>query len=65
MNILVVLIPVSLGLGVLGLIGFLYLLRNNQYEDPEGQAARVLSNRWDDAPKPDASPSQEPGREVK
>lgn len=65
MNILVVLIPVSLGLGILGLIGFLYLLRNNQYEDPEGHAARVLSDRWDDAPKPDAPAPQEPGREVR
>ncbi|MFT7105760.1 MAG: cbb3-type cytochrome oxidase maturation protein, partial [Yoonia sp.] len=33
MNILVVLIPVSLILGGLGLAAFLWSLRNNQYED--------------------------------
>lgn len=54
MNVLLLLIPASLGLGLVGLLGFLYLLRSNQYEDPEGQATRVLSDRWDDAPKPDA-----------
>ena len=64
MNVLLLLIPASLGLGLVGLLGFLYLLRSNQYEDPEGQATRVLSDRWDDAPKPDApkpdAPKPEP-----
>jgi cbb3-type cytochrome oxidase maturation protein len=43
MNILVVLIPVSLILGGLGLAAFLWSLRNNQYEDLEGDAWRILS----------------------
>ncbi|MBY6091300.1 MULTISPECIES: cbb3-type cytochrome oxidase assembly protein CcoS [Rhodobacterales] len=52
MNILVWLIPISLLLGGVGLLGFLYTLRSNQYEDPEGDARRILSDEWDDHPKP-------------
>lgn len=52
MNILVYLIPVSLLLGGLGLVGFLYTLRSNQYDDPEGDARRILSDEFDDHPKP-------------
>lgn len=47
MNILVVLIPISLFLGGLGLAAFLWTLRSNQYEDLEGDAWRILSE--DDA----------------
>ncbi|WP_342070057.1 cbb3-type cytochrome oxidase assembly protein CcoS [Yoonia algicola] len=43
MNILVVLIPVSLILGGLGLAAFLWSLRHEQYEDLEGDAWRILS----------------------
>ncbi|MCL4105233.1 UNVERIFIED_CONTAM: hypothetical protein GTU68_055364 [Idotea baltica] len=42
MNILVVLVPVSLLLGGLGLFAFIWSLRANQYEDLAGDAARVL-----------------------
>lgn len=52
MNVLVVLIPVSLFLGLLGLGAFLWTLRNRQYDDPDGAAARILDDRWDDKPKP-------------
>lgn len=48
MNVLVVLIPVSLLLAVLGLIGFLWTIRAQQYEDPLGQASRILLNAADD-----------------
>ncbi|MGJ8589075.1 MAG: cbb3-type cytochrome oxidase assembly protein CcoS [Yoonia sp.] len=50
MNILVVLIPVSLILGGLGLAAFLWSLRHDQYEDLEGDAWRILSED-DDAPR--------------
>ncbi len=53
MNILVVLIPVSLLLGGVGLVAFLWALRTNQYDDPEGDAARILSGRYDDHPAED------------
>lgn len=42
MNVLLILIPVSIILGALGLCGFLWTLRNGQYEDAEGSAARLL-----------------------
>jgi cbb3-type cytochrome oxidase maturation protein len=48
MNVLVILIPVSLVLGGLGLIAFLWSLRANQYEDLSGDAWRILAN--DDDP---------------
>lgn len=51
MTILTILIPVSLGLGLLGLVAFFWSLRNAQYDDPEGQAHRILSDRYDDAPR--------------
>jgi cbb3-type cytochrome oxidase maturation protein len=49
-NILVVLIPAALVLGLLGLLAFFWALRHNQFEDPKGQAARILSDRYDDHP---------------
>jgi len=48
MNILVILIPVSLVLGGLGLVAFLWSLRSNQYDDLSGDAWRILAN--DDDP---------------
>lgn len=48
MNVLVVLIPVSLFLGLLGLVGFLWTIRAQQYEDPLGEASRILLNAEQD-----------------
>lgn len=42
MNILVILIPVSLILGAIGLIAFLWTVRSDQYDDDQGNAARIL-----------------------
>lgn len=53
MGILVVLIPASLILGGIGLAAFIWALRNRQYEDPKGDAARILNSDWDDRPRPD------------
>ena len=50
MNVLVFLIPVSLILGCAGLAAFLWSLRNDQYEDLEGDAWRILSED-DDTPR--------------
>jgi cbb3-type cytochrome oxidase maturation protein len=44
MNVLVYLIPTALGLGLLGLLGFLWALRSGQYSDVDGAAERVLSD---------------------
>jgi len=47
MTVLGILIPISVGLGLLGLVAFLWALKNNQYEDLEGDQARVLFNEKD------------------
>lgn len=43
MNVLVILVPVSLILGALGLIAFLWTIRARQYDDLEGNAWRILA----------------------
>ncbi|KUJ79098.1 cbb3-type cytochrome oxidase assembly protein CcoS [Ruegeria profundi] len=52
MEVLAYLIPISLFLGGVGLVAFVYTVRSNQYDDPEGDAQRILSDEWDDKPKP-------------
>ena len=44
MNVLVYLVPMALGLGLIGLAGFLWALRSGQYSDVEGAALRMLSD---------------------
>ncbi|MWD28215.1 cbb3-type cytochrome oxidase assembly protein CcoS [Aquicoccus sp. SCR17] len=51
MNVLAYLIPISLVLGGLGLAAFLYTVKSRQYDDPEGDAQRILSDEYDDRPK--------------
>jgi cbb3-type cytochrome oxidase maturation protein len=51
MNILVILIPAALFLGLLGLGAFLWSLRAGQYEDLDGAANRILFDD-DDEPTP-------------
>lgn len=53
MNGLMILIPVALVLGGVGLAAFLWSLRSGQYDDLDGAAVRIL--RDDDGP---AGPSQ-------
>ncbi len=48
MNVLLLLVPAALFLGLLGLAGFLWTLRHKQYEDLDGAAARIL---FDDLPR--------------
>jgi len=47
MTILGILIPISVGLGLIGLLAFLWALRTNQYDNLEGDQARVLFNERD------------------
>ena len=42
MNVLIVLIPVSICLGAAGLCACLWTLRHGQYEDLDGDVARIL-----------------------
>lgn len=50
MNALVYLIPVALGLGLLGLAAFLWSLKSGQYDDLDGAAERILLD--DDVQEP-------------
>lgn len=38
------LVPIALGLGLVGLGAFLWSMRNGQYEDLDGAAERVLTD---------------------
>lgn len=49
MNVILYLLPIALGLGLLGLAGFLWSLKRGQYDDLEGAAVRVLED--DDLPE--------------
>jgi len=51
MEILIILIPVALVLGGIGLAALLWSLKNGQYDDIEGDARRILFD--DDSPLDD------------
>mgnify|MGYP006282917979 CR=1 FL=1 len=50
MNIVVILAPFSLALALVGLAAFWWTLRNDQYEDPQGDANRILIEDPEDRP---------------
>ena len=49
MNGLAVLIPIALGLGMLGLVAFFWALKRGQFEDLDGAAARILIDEDEDS----------------
>jgi cbb3-type cytochrome oxidase maturation protein len=53
MEVMVILVPLALLLGLLGLAGFLWSLKSGQYEDLDGAAWRAIA---DDDPPEDAKP---------
>jgi cbb3-type cytochrome oxidase maturation protein len=44
MNVLIYLLPMALGLGLMGLFAFVWSLKNGQYEDLDGASVRMLSD---------------------
>lgn len=50
MNIVLFLAPFSIGLGLIALAAFWWSLRAGQYEDPVGDANRILLDDADDGP---------------
>jgi len=50
MNILLFLAPVSVALALVGLAAFFWTVRSGQYDDPTGDAARILNDQLDDHP---------------
>jgi cbb3-type cytochrome oxidase maturation protein len=48
MTALLWLIPIALALGLFGLVAFFWSMRTGQFEDPKGDASRILND--DDKP---------------
>ena len=44
MTVILFLIPISIVLGVIALIAFIWAVRSNQYEDLEGEKYRILDH---------------------
>ncbi|MBI1275015.1 cbb3-type cytochrome oxidase assembly protein CcoS [bacterium] len=44
MDVLIYLIPIAFGLGLTGLAGFFWAMRNGQFEDLDGAAYRILQD---------------------
>jgi cbb3-type cytochrome oxidase maturation protein len=53
MEVLVYLVPLAIALGALGLVGFLWSLKNGQYDDLDGAAWRAIGD--DDEPVENSS----------
>lgn len=49
MSVLIFLLPIALLLGLAGLGAFFWALRNGQFDDPDGAAARILIDDEDPA----------------
>jgi cbb3-type cytochrome oxidase maturation protein len=60
MNQMLILLPLALGLGLVGLAAFFWALRSGQFDDPDGDALRILID--DEAPERSAraAPAETP-----
>ncbi len=50
MTIVLILAPVSLLIALIGLGAFWWTVKSGQYEDPAGDAARILTDEYDESP---------------
>jgi len=53
------LIPVALTMGLVGLLAFFWSLKNGQFEDMDGAAARILLDDEDDVIVKRAEPAKD------
>ena len=53
MNALLLLIPIALLLGLVGLLAFVWALKNGQFSDLDGAAVRILIDDDDETNPPD------------
>ncbi|MGJ4904803.1 cbb3-type cytochrome oxidase assembly protein CcoS [Bradyrhizobium sp. HKCCYLS2058] len=60
MEVMIILVPLALALGLAGLVGFLWSLKSGQYEDLEGAAWRAIAD--DDEQAPPSQPEPAPSR---
>jgi cbb3-type cytochrome oxidase maturation protein len=49
-TIFLILAPISVMLALVGLGAFLWTVKSGQYDDPAGDAARILNDQLDDHP---------------
>ncbi len=42
MSVILYLVPIAVGLGLIGLVAFLWSMKSGQYEDLDGAASRAL-----------------------
>ncbi|MEW5423094.1 cbb3-type cytochrome oxidase assembly protein CcoS [Amorphus sp. 3PC139-8] len=61
MNILLILVPAALLLGLIGLAAFLWSLKSGQYDDLEGAKWRILND--DDLPEDERPEHRDGGSE--
>ena len=57
MEVMIILVPLALGLGFLGLLAFLWTLKSGQYDDLEGAAWRAIADDEGEPEKPVQSSS--------
>lgn len=57
MEVMIILVPLALGLGLVGLLAFLWSLKSGQYEDLNGAAWRAIA---DDEPENLPAPGNPP-----
>jgi len=50
LSVLIFLIPITLLLGLIGLVAFLWCIKTNQYQDLKGASSRMLLNDKHDTP---------------
>lgn len=55
MSNLLLLIPLALMLGALGLVTFIWCLKGDQFEDLDGAAHRILDEEAEKAPLPESA----------
>ncbi|WP_338466274.1 cbb3-type cytochrome oxidase assembly protein CcoS [Novosphingobium sp. ZN18A2] len=48
MNNLLFLVPIAIGMGLVGLASFFWAMRNSQFDDLDGAAARILIDDEDE-----------------
>jgi len=53
MTAMIFLIPISMALALVGLAAFMWTFRSGQYDDPKGDAERILFDHLDDGPPAD------------
>ncbi|WP_315737154.1 MULTISPECIES: cbb3-type cytochrome oxidase assembly protein CcoS [unclassified Bradyrhizobium] len=57
MEVMIILVPLALALGLAGLVGFLWSLKSGQYDDLEGAAWRAIADDDEQAPPAQSEPA--------